>query len=47
MEISIKLDGSYAAVYVDGRCVHRDLSPSEADRLARELINQSFARPRL
>jgi len=37
----------WRAVYLDGQCVRSGLPMSEADKLARDLINQSFAHPRL
>jgi|tagenome__1003787_1003787.scaffolds.fasta_scaffold16626540_2 hypothetical protein len=47
MEVSIKIESTGVAVYLDGQCVRSGLAMNEADRLARDLINQSFAHPRL
>ena len=47
MEITIKFDATGVAVYQNGQCIRRDLSPEDAERLARELLNRDFARPRV
>jgi hypothetical protein len=47
VEIAIKIEVGGAAVYMDGRCIRSGLAMAEADKLARDLINQSFAHPRL
>jgi len=47
MEVSIKIESTGVAVYLDDQCVRSGLPMNEADKLARDLINQSFAHPRL